>query len=98
MIISTSSILSASDISVAVSRRDFLKMIGAGAGIFVFGSMGGLALLAGSKKAGLVNEASAATAGSWSPGSDTSTVAIHASILPNGKIFYMAGSGYHTSH
>ncbi len=73
-------------------------MIGAGAGVFVFGSMGGLGLLGGNKKAGLVSEVSAQSAGSWSSGSNTSTVAIHASILPNGKILYMAGSGYHSSH
>jgi len=73
-------------------------MMGAGAGALAFGSLGGFALLGNNKKTELINEVSAATAGSWSPGSDTTTVAIHASILPNGKIFYMAGSGYHSSH
>jgi galactose oxidase-like protein/Kelch motif protein len=83
---------------VALTRRDFLKMMGAGAGIFVFGSVGGLGLLNSNKARQAVEEASAQSAGSWSSGTNTSTVAIHASILPNGKIFYFAGSGYHSSH
>ncbi|HEX2556951.1 MAG TPA: kelch repeat-containing protein, partial [Nitrososphaera sp.] len=83
---------------MALTRRDFLKMMGAGAGIFVFGSVGGLGLLNSNKARQAVEEASAQSAGSWSSGTNTSTVAIHASILPNGKIFYFAGSGYHSSH
>jgi hypothetical protein len=82
-------------ISVALTRRDFLKLMGAGAGIFIFGGIGGLGLLNSNNKA---RQASAQATGSWSSGSNTSTVAIHASILPNGKIFYFAGSGYHSSH
>jgi hypothetical protein len=46
----------------------------------------------------IFQEAEGQTAGSWSSGSNTRTVAIHASILPNGRIFYFAGSGYHSSH
>ena len=42
------------------------------------------------------NSASAQSAGSWSQGPDTTTVAIHAALLPSGKILYLAGSGYHS--
>lgn len=80
---------------MALNRRDFLKMMGAGAAVFAFGGMGGLSLI--NKKA-LVKDVDAQTAGSWTSGANTSVVAIHASMLPNGRIFYFAGSGYHNSN
>jgi hypothetical protein len=83
-------------ITVTVTRREFLKIMGAGAGAVIFGTLGGFSLL--NKKDAVVNEASAQTAGSWVSGNNTSTIAIHASMMPNGKIFYFAGSGYHSSH
>ncbi len=82
---------------MTVSRREFLKIMAASAGVFIFGSLGSQRLF-NNKKSALINEVSAQSAGSWTSGKNTSTVAIHASILPNGKIFYMAGSGYHSSH
>ena len=42
--------------------------------------------------------ASAQSAGAWSLGSNTTTIAIHAALLTNGKIFYLAGSGFHADH
>jgi len=69
--------------------------MGAGASVFVFGTIGGLSLL---NKKPAFNEVSAQTAGSWASGSNTDVVAIHASMMPDGKIFYFAGSGYHSSH
>jgi hypothetical protein len=80
-----------------ISRREFLKIIAVGACGFIFSSLGGRQLL-NNKKAASMNEASGQSAGSWASGKNASTVAIHASILPNGKIFYMAGSGYHSLH
>jgi len=87
------------DTSMTVSRRAFLKIMAASAGLFLLGGIGGRRLL-DNKGASLINknEASAQSAGSWSSGKNTATVAIHASILPNGKIFYLAGSGYHAEH
>jgi hypothetical protein len=82
-------------INVAVTRREFLKIMGAGAGAIVFGTIGGFSLL--NKKPGFT-DVSAQTAGSWVSGPNTDTVAIHASMLPNGRIFYFAGSGYHEDH
>jgi hypothetical protein len=40
----------------------------------------------------------AQSGGSWSRGPDTTTIAIHAALLRSGKIFYLAGSGYHDTH
>ena len=84
---------------MTVSRRAFLKIMAASAGFFLLGGIGGHRLL-DNKRALLINnnEASAQSSGSWSSGKNTTTVAIHASILPNGKIFYLAGSGYHAEH
>lgn len=93
----TSFISNMFDTNVTVSRREFLKIMAASAGIFIFGSVGGLGFF-NNKKAAVINEVSAQSTGSWSSGKNTTTVAIHASILPNGKIFYMAGSGYHAEH
>jgi hypothetical protein len=92
----TSFIANASVISVKVTRGEFLKILGAGASIAILGGVGGFQLL--TKRTSVVNEASGQSAGSWVSGPDTSTVAIHASMLPSGKIFYFAGSGYHSSH
>jgi hypothetical protein len=86
------------DTSMTVSRREFLKIMAASAGLFLLGGIGGHRLLDNKKALFANNEASAQSAGSWSSGKNTTTVAIHASILPNGKIFYMAGSGYHAEH
>lgn len=76
------------DTFMTVSRREFLKIMAAGVAVFIFGSLGGHRLLE-NKKAALINEVMAQSAGSWASGKNTSTVAIHASILPNGRIFYM---------
>jgi hypothetical protein len=76
---------------MTVSRREFLKIMAASVGVFIFGSVGGQRLL-NNKKAVLINEVSAQSAGSWASGKNTSTVAIHASVLPNGRVFYMSWS------
>jgi hypothetical protein len=84
---------------VKLSRRDFLKIMGVGSSMVALGGLGGLGVLNVDKRfrPGL-NEVSAQSAGQWSSALNTSTVAIHASILPNGRIFYFAGSGYHSSN
>lgn len=85
-----------------ITRREFLKMISAGAIVFFFGNLNLLynskSRESDTKQESLLHEASAQSAGSWSSGQDTTTVAIHGSVLSNGKIFYFAGSGYHSSH
>ena len=77
-----------------LSRRDFLKLLGYGAIAVTFApfvNLGGLKEL----KNLFPSPAFAQTSGSWALGQNTTAVAIHAAILPNGKIFYLAGSGYH---
>ena len=80
--------------SQVISRRDFLKLLGYGAialssGLFLqlgrFGEM--------TKRFSPL--ATAQRSGSWALGQNTTCVAIHVALLPSGKIFYMAGSGYH---
>ena len=75
-----------------ISRRGFLKLMGASATVVVFGSLAGF--LSQNNK---VKTASAQTTGSWQVGPDTHTTAIHAALLSNGKILYVTGSGYYNS-
>ena len=76
--------------SGVISRRDFLKLLGYGviaisSGLFLhLGRFGDI-----SQRSNLV---SAQGNGSWAMGQNTTAVAIHTAVLPNGKIFYLAGS------
>jgi hypothetical protein len=80
-----------------ISRRDFLKIMGASATVFVFGGVFGSGLFLKKESNSQQQVASAQSAGSWSLGPNTLIVAIHAGLLPSGKIFYLAGSGFHTA-
>ncbi len=75
-----------------LSRRDFLKLAGAG----VVGGLLGKFLNFNSKfiQSQPLVQASAQTLGSWSIGTNTSIPPIHTALLRNGKIMYLAGSGY----
>jgi hypothetical protein len=88
-----------------MSRKEFLKLLGAGGGIFVFSMLGGgfFSSLLSNKhyRNGTPSGSSdtqlayAQTSGSWLPvQSSTSTVAIHIALTPIGKIFYLTGSGW----
>ena len=85
-----------------ISRRDFLKLLlqsGSFVVLFAVFGFGGLynALFKLESPSGnrSSNIGSAITAGSWSSSSNTVDVAIHAALLGNGKVFYLAGSGFH---
>ncbi len=82
-----------------ISRKKFLKLLG-GSGLFFFMTgLGAFTLIHSRKESSSPPmSAFAQAAGSWIQGPNTTTVAIHAALLPNGSIFYMAGSGYHRSH
>src|ERR1051325_12062268 len=90
-----------------MSRKDFLKLLGAGGTIVALGGLGGFRSLLNDKKSSssfsslssppsLIPElASGQTSGgSWSLGKNTTVLAIHAALTPSGKIFYLAGSGF----
>jgi len=86
-----------------MSRKDFLKLLGAGGTIVALSGFGGFRSLLNDKKSSsssasslLPQLASAQTApgGSWSLGKNTTVLAIHAALTPSGKIFYLAGSGF----
>ena len=79
-----------------ISRRDFLKILGYGLVALVLGpliKLGGLERL----KLLAPIPAVAQSSGSWIQGPQTTVVAIHAALLTSGKIFYLAGSGYHNT-
>ena len=51
-------------------------------------------LISSPKSPSILPTAMAQASGSWSVGQPTTVVAIHAALLPSGKVFYLAGSGY----
>ncbi|HJU34630.1 MAG TPA: galactose oxidase-like domain-containing protein [Nitrososphaera sp.] len=87
-----------------INRRDFLKLlIKSGSAVVLFSAFGFGGIFniffrqegpSGNRNAGS-NIGSAITAGSWSTSSNTVDVAIHAALLGSGKVFYLAGSGFH---
>ncbi len=78
-----------------ISRRDFLKIVGAAGAGLALGSLGFTTFLKDGKSA---NRASAQAYGSWQLGGQTHATAIHAASLYNGKILYVAGSGFYSQN
>ena len=85
-----------------ISRREFLKLLGWGAAGLTLSLFLPVDKILGNVKHSLrepsntpLPPAYAQSSGSWSLGQNTTVVAIHAALLPTGKIFYLAGSGYH---
>ncbi|MGB7679106.1 MAG: twin-arginine translocation signal domain-containing protein [Nitrososphaeraceae archaeon] len=79
-----------------VSRRDFLKLLGVGAMVLGLGGMGGMSQLVYDRKANRPALAQQGT-GSWANGQNCTVNPIHVALLPSGRIFYLAGSGYSTA-
>src|SRR5689334_11036978 len=79
-----------------ISRRKFLKLLGAGGVILGLGGFGGLGSLLNNKKRypELIASAQTTGGGSWSLGQNTTVLAIHAALTSTGKILYLAGSGF----
>lgn len=84
-----------------ISRKDFLKFLGAGAVVLAVGGFAGF--MPSRKNSAVTNktnespqqEAFAQTSGgTWSVGANTHATAIHVAMLHNGKILCVAGSGY----
>ena len=87
------------DDSKQLTRREFLKLLGYGAGVVAgavtFGGLYNNLGLNEQNKSGLTKSVVyAQTPGSWSLGVNMLTTPIHASLLPNGKILYITGSDY----
>jgi len=89
------------------SRREFLKLVAAGTALFTFGKLvdfHGLLKQQSNAKAGqssesnLLPSANAQTpADPWVFGPPVWVTAIHAALLPTGKLLIVAGSGYHNT-
>jgi hypothetical protein len=95
-----------------VSRRDFLKFLAAGATTLAFGSVLGFSSFFAANKNGRsgigsgggiggggIQQAAAQSApGIFVLGPNTGKISVHAANLPNGKIFYAAGSGFSSTY
>jgi galactose oxidase-like protein len=94
-----------------VSRKDFLKLMVAGASVVALGRFADLANILNGKPVSLNGAsrsasnsseflpfASAQSAGSWTDGPPVFVIAIHTALLPTGKVVAVAGSGYHTAN
>ena len=79
--------------SYRLSRRDFLKLLGASAVVGVLGKFVNFAPQ-NIQPQSIIREASAQSLGSWSLGQNTLIPPIHTALLRNGKIMYVAGSGW----
>jgi hypothetical protein len=78
-----------------ISRREFLKIIGAsGFGL----ALGGLVAFSFLNENRRSNHASAQSYGSWQLGGETHVTPIHSAMLYNGKILYVAGSGFYAEN
>jgi hypothetical protein len=85
-----------------ISRRDFLKVLGAGTAIVTLGGLTGISdILITKNRNGFHNKlpqqeqlAYGQQQGTWSAGANTTTTPIHVALLHTGKIFYLAGSGW----
>jgi hypothetical protein len=81
-----------------ISRREFIKLLGASAIGTVFAGIGISQIMQNrGVSLPLLRKAVAQSAGSWIRGPDTSVVAIHAVMLRTGKILYIRGSGNHNA-
>jgi cold shock CspA family protein len=88
-----------------VSRRDFLKFLAAGASTIAFGSVLGFSSFFSTNKngrsgiggsGGIPQAAAQSAPGTFVLGPNTGNISIHAATLTNGKVFYAAGSGFHS--
>lgn len=78
-----------------ISRKDFLKLLGAGAAAVAFGKFLDSPLVKGGGPQYLFGQAQAQAQQPWTVGYLTAITPIHAVLLPTGKILAVAGSGYH---
>ena len=80
-----------------MNRREFLKLMGAGATLLVVGKIINITdVLSRTKITNDNHWAEAQSAGSWTLGANATTTPIHVALLHTGKILYVAGSGWHS--
>ena len=72
-----------------------MKLLGLGTAALTLGGFGGISQLIFNPAP--AKRASAQSTGSWSAGQNCTVNPIHVALLPSGKIFYLAGSGYSTA-
>jgi len=82
-----------------ISRREFIRLLGLGAVGFTVSAFGSKLTggLNGKGSSFPFGAATAQTVQPWVLGPNTSSVPIHSTLLPDGKIMYIAGSGYHSA-
>jgi hypothetical protein len=83
-----------------ISRRDFLKFLGAGAaatglGVFGFNSFFNISKIHNNNNGGGGGRASAQSAGSWDAplNQPSATTTVHAALIAGGKVLWVMGSG-----
>jgi hypothetical protein len=83
-----------------ISRRDFLKFLGAGAaatglGVFGFNSFFNISKIHNNNNSGGSSRASAQSAGSWDAplNQPSATTTVHAALIAGGKVLWVMGSG-----
>ena len=81
--------------SPLLSRRNFLKLMGAGIATLALGK---LIDFSGFKLGGNAHVAKGEPASPWTIGPLTTVTPVHAALIANGKIISIAGSGYHASN
>jgi hypothetical protein len=81
-----------------VTRKEFLKLMGAAGFGLALGGLGFMSLRTDGKGSPAIKKASAQAAGTWALGQNATTIPIHATYLHNGFILYIAGSGFHSEH
>ena len=80
-----------------ISRKDFLKLMGAGAAAIALGKVLDSPLVRGGATSPFGQAQAQSGSPPWTNGYLTSIAPIHAILLPTGKILAIAGSGYHVS-
>src|SRR6478672_6213684 len=81
--------------SPLMSRRNFLKLMGAGITTLALGK---LIDFSGFKLGENAQIAKGEPASPWTIGPLTTVTPVHAALIANGKIISIAGSGYHASN
>jgi hypothetical protein len=81
----------------SISRRDFLKILAFGTTALALGGFGSISQLISNTRTSNKPASAQQSGGLWTNAQDCTVTPIHAALLPSGKIFYLAGSGYNSA-